>query len=101
MLSRCIEYGPSVLILDNLDALAHSSMEHTQDNEYYNRVADIMQHMLMDYANRTPITIIATITSKNSLNKRLYTSRGRHLFQKLYKISELEKVSNILFKFKP
>lgn len=93
MLSRCIEYAPSILILDNLDTLAHSAMEHTQDNEYYNRVADIMQHMIMDYANRNPITVIATITNKNNLNKRLYTSRGRHLFQKLYKIPELEKVS--------
>lgn len=92
ILSRCTEQAPSILLLDNLDTLAHSVVEHTHDAEYYNRVSDIIQHLIMEYTESNPITVIATITNKNSLNQRLYTSRGKHLFQKIYKIPDLEKV---------
>lgn len=92
ILSRCVEQAPSILLLDNLDTLAHSVVEHTHDGEYYNRVSDIIQHLIVEYTENNPITIIATISNKSSLNQRLYTSRGKHLFQKIYKVPDLEKV---------
>lgn len=35
--STCLQFAPSVLVLDNLDILAQQVAEHTQDGEYYNR----------------------------------------------------------------
>lgn len=93
ILSRCVEQAPSILLLDNLDMLAHSVVEHTHDGEYYNRVSDIIQHLIVEYTENNPITVIATISNKSSLNQRLYTSRGKHLFQKIYKVPGLEKVN--------
>lgn len=92
-----MEQAPAVLLLDNLDMLAHSVIEHSHDNEYYNRVSDVIQHLIMEYTEVNSITVIATITSKNNLNQRLYTSRGKHLFQKIYKLPELEKVNWSIF----
>lgn len=92
ILSRCVERAPSVLLLDNLDTLAKKVVEHAHDGEYYNRVSDVIQHLIGTYTASNAVTIIATISSKNNLNQRLYTSRGQHLFQKLYKVPELQKV---------
>lgn len=35
--SQCMRFSPSILVLDNLDILAHHTAEHTQDGEYYNK----------------------------------------------------------------
>lgn len=92
ILSRCVERAPAVLLLDNLDMLAKKVVEHAHDGEYYNRVSDVIQQLITTYTANNGITVIATIGNKNNLNQRLYTSRGNHLFQKVYKVPDLQKV---------
>lgn len=90
-MSRCIERAPAILLFDNLDALAKTAAEHTHDGDYFNRVSDVIQQLITSYTRNNAITVIATITSKNSLNQRLYTSRGKHFFQHTYKVPDLNK----------
>ena len=37
MLTTCMTFAPSILILDNLDILTQNVAEQTSDGEYYNR----------------------------------------------------------------
>lgn len=92
ILSRCVERAPAILLLDNLDTLAKTVVEHSHDGDYYNRVSDVIQHLILSYTSQNGISVIATIGSKSNLNQRLYTSRGNHLFQKVYKVPDLQKV---------
>lgn len=80
------------MLLDNLDALAKNVVEHTHDGDYYNRVSDVIQQLIKCYTQTNAITVIATIASKSNLNQRLYTCRGNHIFQKMYKVPDLSKV---------
>lgn len=92
MFTTCLKNAPSIVILENLDVLAHSAKEQsTQDGEYYNRIADAVQHLIVEYTSSNPIAVIATVNKVQSLNKRLYSPRGRHLFQKTAKIPNLER----------
>lgn len=52
----------------------------------------MIQHLILEYTHNNPITVIATVTNKNNLNKRIYMSRGRHLFQTIVQIPDLESV---------
>lgn len=70
-------------------------MEQTQDGDYYNRVADVIQQLIIEYTHSSPIAIIATVANKSNLNERIYTPRGKHLFHTIYKITNLEKVSRM------
>lgn len=56
-------------------------------------VSDVIHHLVLEYTQNNPITVIATVTNKSNLNKRIYMSRGRHLFQTIIQIPDLEKVS--------
>lgn len=38
LFTACIKFGPSILIMDNLDVLAQTIAEQTADGEYYNRL---------------------------------------------------------------
>lgn len=89
---KCMNYAPSILLLDNLDILTQNVAEHTQDGDYYNRVSDVMQQLIMEYTKDNPIIVIATISNKSHLNRRIYASRGKHLFQSIIKIPSLEKI---------
>ncbi|XP_031632309.1 peroxisome biogenesis factor 1 [Contarinia nasturtii] len=92
ILTRCVERSPSVLLLDNLDSLVKSvTSDHSQNSDYYNQVSDIVKYMIATYTENCSIFVIATVTNINNLNQRLYTSRGNHLFGKMYKIPELTK----------
>lgn len=48
--------------------------------------------MITMYTESCAITVIATVTNINNLNQRLYTSRGNHIFGKMFKIPDLTKV---------
>lgn len=77
--------------MENLDILAHSSGEQqTHDGEYYSRIADVVQHLIIEYTSSNAVAVIATVSDVQSLNKRLYTPRGRHLFHKITRIPDLE-----------
>lgn len=93
MFSKCIEYSPSIIVLDNLDSLAQKVVEQTQDAEYYNTVSDIIAQFIMEYSRDRAIVVIATVSNKNNLNERIYTPRGRHLFQAIHVVGNLEMVS--------
>lgn len=92
MFNTCITCAPAILILDSLDILSQNVAEHTADGEYYNRVSDVIQHLILEYTRDNPIAVIATVANKSNLNKRIYTSRGRHLFHFMGTIPDLEKV---------
>ncbi|KAG4077927.1 hypothetical protein HA402_013427 [Bradysia odoriphaga] len=90
LFTSCMMSAPSILVLDNLDTLTQIAAENSQDGDYYNRVSDVIQHLILEYTQNNPITVIATVTNKNNLNKRIYCSRGRHLFQTIVPIPDLE-----------
>lgn len=93
MLSRCVERAPSILVMENLDALAKCVNEHTQNGEYYNQVSEIIKNLIGMYSVNTKVVVIGTVTSISNLNQRLYTSRGNQAYGKIFKISELSKVT--------
>lgn len=92
-MSRCVERAPSVLVMENLDALAKCVNEHTQNGEYYNQVSEIIKNLVGMYTANAKVVVIGTVTSISNLNQRLYTSRGNQVYGKIYKISELSKVN--------
>ncbi|XP_055855534.1 uncharacterized protein LOC129918818 [Episyrphus balteatus] len=88
--TTCLQNAPAIVVLENLDVLAHSTGDQpTQDSEYYNRIADIVQHLIVEYTATNPISVIATVSSLKKLNRRLYSPRGRHLFQTIAKVPTL------------
>ncbi|XP_059608870.1 peroxisomal ATPase PEX1 [Phlebotomus argentipes] len=89
--STCLTHSPSILLLDNLDVLTRNvGDQHTQDSEYYAKVSDIIQSLILEFTTSSPISVIATVASVKNLCGRIYTTRGRHLFQRLVKIPDLE-----------
>ncbi|XP_013116715.1 uncharacterized protein LOC106094086 isoform X2 [Stomoxys calcitrans] len=90
--TTCLQNAPSILVLENLDVLAHASTDQAaQDSEYFNRIADIVHQLIVQYTSHHPIAVIATANEVQSLNKRLYSPRGRHLFQTIASLPSLEK----------
>ncbi|XP_053954563.1 peroxisomal ATPase PEX1 [Anastrepha ludens] len=89
--TTCLQNAPSIVVLENLDVLAHSTGDQaTQDGEYYNRIADTVHQLIVQYTSTNPITVVATVNELQALNKRLYSPRGRHLFQNVTKLPNLE-----------
>lgn len=89
--TTCLQNAPSIVVLENLDVLAHASGDQpTQDGEYYNRIADTVHQLILQYTSSNPIAVIATVNDIQSLNKRLYSPRGRHLFQTVIKLPNLD-----------
>lgn len=95
-MTRCVERAPSILLLENLDALAKSVTDHSQNGDYYNQVSDIIKCLIETYTENCPISIIATVTNTKNMNQRLYTTRGNHIFGKTHKIPNLTKVVKML-----
>lgn len=92
MFTTCLQNAPSIVVLENLDVLAHATSDQaTQDGEYYNRIADIIHQLVVQYTSNHPIAVIATVNEVQALNKRLYYPRGRHLFQTIKKLPNLER----------
>ncbi|XP_067643574.1 peroxisomal ATPase PEX1 [Eurosta solidaginis] len=90
--TTCLQNAPSIVVLENLDVLAHAAGDQvTQDGEYYNRIADTVHQLIVQYTTSNPIAVIATANSLQNLNKRLYSPRGRHLFQNVIKLPSLER----------
>ncbi|XP_017472688.1 PREDICTED: peroxisome biogenesis factor 1 [Rhagoletis zephyria] len=90
--TTCLQNAPSIVVLENLDVLAHSAGDQaTQDGEYYNRIADTVHQLIVQYTSTNPIAVIATVSALQALNKRLYSPRGRHLFQNVTKMPGLER----------
>lgn len=93
-LGICVDRAPSILILDNLDALSKSTYENNiQNGEYFNYVSEVIKHVISAYSDRSLVSIIATIAETNNLNERMKTYRGNPMFCKMFKISELTSVS--------
>ena len=95
--TTCLQNAPSIVVLENLDVLAHAVGDQpTQDGEYYNRVADTVHQLIIQYTSSNPIAVIATVNDVSSLNKRLYSPRGRHLFQDVIRLPSLERTGREL-----
>lgn len=91
LFTTALNKSPSILVLENLDILAHASGEQqTHDGEYYCRIADLVQHLIVEYTSSNSVAVIATVSDVQSLNKRLYSPRGRHLFHKIARTPDLE-----------
>lgn len=78
--------------MENLDTLAKSTNDHTQNGDYYNQVSEIIKHLIETYTENSGILVIGTVMNISNLNQRLHTSRGNQSYGKLFKISELTKV---------
>lgn len=92
VLTKCVQRQPSLLILDNLDTLAKFVSDHSQNSEYYNQVSEAITYMISNFISENTVSVIATITSLNNLNNRIYSPRGNHIFGRVYKILDLTKV---------
>uniref|UniRef100_A0A7G3A7F2 Peroxisomal ATPase PEX1 n=1 Tax=Lutzomyia longipalpis TaxID=7200 RepID=A0A7G3A7F2_LUTLO len=89
--TTCLTHCPSILLLDNLDVLTKNvGDQHTQDSEYYAKVSDIIQSLILEFTSSAAISVIATVGSVKNLCGRIYTTRGRHLFQRLVKLPDLD-----------
>lgn len=92
MFTTALQNAPSIVVLENLDVLAHATGEQaTHDGEYFNHLSDTVHQLIVQYTYDHPIVVIATINELQSLNKRLYSPRGRHLFQTVAKLPNLER----------
>nr|XP_016935011.1 peroxisome biogenesis protein 1 isoform X1 [Drosophila suzukii] len=90
--TSCLQHAPAIVVLENLDVLAHSAGEQSsQDGEYYNRMADTVHQLIVQYTSNNAIAVIATVNELQSLNKRLSSPRGRHVFQTVARLPSLER----------
>lgn len=91
--TESLKKSPSIVVLENVDVLARSIIndQQTQESDYFNRMSDVIQHLIIEYTNSNAIAVIATISNIKNLNKRLYSLRGRHLFHKIINIPNLER----------
>ncbi|KAH8388945.1 hypothetical protein KR215_008244 [Drosophila sulfurigaster] len=90
--TSCLQHAPAIVVLENLDVLAHSAGEQSsQDGEYFNRMADTVHQLIMQYTSSNAIAVIATVNELQTLNKRLSAPRGRHLFQTVARLPSLER----------
>lgn len=55
------------------------------------RVSDVIRKQIEEFTSTNPISVIASISSVANLNRRLYSSRGSHLFHDLQKVPNLDK----------
>ncbi|XP_052844452.1 uncharacterized protein LOC128257474 [Drosophila gunungcola] len=91
--TSCLQHAPAIVVLENLDVLAHSAGEQSsQDGEYYNRMADTVHQLIVQYTSNNAIAVIATVNELQTLNKRLSSPRGRHIFQTVARLPSLERV---------
>ncbi|EDV96607.1 GH15109 [Drosophila grimshawi] len=90
--TTCLLHAPAIVVLENLDVLAHAAGEQSsQDGEYFNRMADTVHQLIMQYTSSNAIAVIATVSELQTLNKRLSAPRGRHLFQTIARLPSLER----------
>ncbi|KAM8707648.1 hypothetical protein ACLKA7_014734 [Drosophila subpalustris] len=90
--TSCLQHAPAIVVLENLDVLAHAAGEQTsQDGEYFNRMSDTVHQLIMQYTSSNAIAVIATVSELQTLNKRLSAPRGRHLFQTIARLPSLER----------
>uniref|UniRef100_A0A8D8AHR0 Peroxisomal ATPase PEX1 n=2 Tax=Culex pipiens TaxID=7175 RepID=A0A8D8AHR0_CULPI len=88
----CMFHGPAVIHLEGLDVLTHQAGEqNTQDAEYHNKVSDVIRKQIDEFTSVNPISVIATVGSVSTLNRRLFSSRGFHLFHHIYRVPNLDK----------
>uniref|UniRef100_A0AAG5DQQ9 Peroxisomal ATPase PEX1 n=1 Tax=Anopheles atroparvus TaxID=41427 RepID=A0AAG5DQQ9_ANOAO len=91
----CMFHSPAVIFMDGLDVLTHhSGDQNTPDAEYHNKVSDVVRKQIEEFTSINPIAVIASISSASNLNRRLYSSRGYHLFQHLVKLPNLSKTDH-------
>lgn len=50
----------------------------------------MIKTLIKEFTASNPISVIATVSNLNNLNRRVYSSRGEHLFQTTIKLPELE-----------
>jgi len=90
--TSCLQHAPAIVVLENLDVLAHSAGEQSsQDGEYYNRMADTVHQLIVQYTSNNAIAVIVTVNELQTLNKRLSSPRGRHVFQTVARLPSLER----------
>ncbi|XP_049774237.1 peroxisome biogenesis factor 1 isoform X1 [Schistocerca cancellata] len=90
-LTECVYYQPSVLLLDDLDAIASAvQLEHTE-HTYYDRVAEMFCITLLDFQKYNYVAVIATALELGKLNPAISEPEGRHIFKTILEIPELNK----------
>ncbi|XP_055631247.1 peroxisomal ATPase PEX1 [Toxorhynchites rutilus septentrionalis] len=88
----CMFHSPAVVFMEDLDVLAHHAGEqNTQDSEYHNKVSDVIRKQIDEFTSSNPISVIASVGSVSNLNRRVYSSRGFHLFHHICRVPNLDK----------
>ncbi|XP_058831801.1 peroxisomal ATPase PEX1 [Topomyia yanbarensis] len=88
----CMFHSPAVIYLEGLDVLTHQAGEqNTQDAEYHNKVSDVFRKQIEEFTSNNAISVLASIGSVNNLNRRLYSSRGFHLFRHIRRLPNIDK----------
>ena len=76
-----------ILLIDDLDALCYEGDENNPSELIHTEHATVtLVELLNDNMKSRKISIVATVTDKNKLNKLFLSSRGRHLINKIIKI---------------
>ncbi|XP_058464008.1 peroxisomal ATPase PEX1 [Malaya genurostris] len=88
----CQFHSPALMYLEGLDILAYQvGDQNTQDAEYHNKVSDVFRKQIEEFTCNNAISVIASISSITNLNRRLYSSRGFHLFHHIQRLPNLDK----------
>lgn len=65
---------------------------------FWYRVSDVIKFLIEEFTKNNSISVIATVTNLSNLNRRIYSSRGHHLFNYIINLPNLDKVRiNIKF----
>lgn len=97
-LSECVYYQPSIIFLDDIEAITNASMndeENTPDALNAARITDMLNNTVMQYQESYQVSLIATCTSINRIGQKLRPARGCHFFRTVLSIPNLEKADRI------
>ncbi|EEB11818.1 peroxisome biogenesis factor, putative [Pediculus humanus corporis] len=88
-LMKCSRQQPSVLLLDDLDALIYSYEDEDSPNKFYvERLVDTITSCIKEIQRNFNVSIIVSANSTDSLKNMVFT-HGPRIFQNVQKIPDL------------
>ncbi|XP_063236887.1 peroxisomal ATPase PEX1 isoform X2 [Bacillus rossius redtenbacheri] len=96
-LEECALRQPSVLVLDDLEALVGAPEDATSaEGLHCSRVAERLVDLLRQFQSANDISVVATTTSLKKLHRSVLAPRGRHVFLTVLEIPELTKADRLM-----
>ncbi|XP_076649014.1 peroxisomal biogenesis factor 1 [Halictus rubicundus] len=97
-LHESVYYQPSVIFLDDLEAITNASAndeENTPDAINAARISDMLINTVSQYQETCHMSIVATCAGVNRIGQKLRPAKGSHFFRTVLSIPNLEKVDRI------